>query len=111
MTGNIGTVYWMAPEMFQNASYTEKVDVYSFWIVLFEIISGEVPFKGENSFSIPVQVTHGTRPGLPKNLSKPWLKLVTKCWADRPARRPTFDKILQMLEALKVDKTPILQKK
>lgn len=100
MTGNIGTVSWMAPEMFSNASYTEKIDVYSFAIVLYELVVREIPFAGENSFSLPVQVAKGVRPKLPKNISKKWTKLLTQCWHDKPSRRPTFLRIVEILQGL-----------
>jgi serine/threonine protein kinase len=100
MTGNIGTLLWMAPEMFQSQAYTEKVDVYSYGIVLFELLTGDIPYQGENSFSLPVQVTRGLRPTIPKGLSKTWTKLMTSCWHDKPSRRPGFDKIVQTLLTL-----------
>jgi len=107
MTGNIGTLFWMAPEMFQTNTYTEKIDVYSFSIVLFELLTGELPYQNENSFSLPVLVTKGLRPTIPKTVPKPWVKLMTQCWNDKPSKRPGFDRIVQQLVALKpVDPAP-----
>ena len=45
----IGTPSWMAPELIQGFQYDEKVDVYSFAIVLFELLSGEIPFSSLSS--------------------------------------------------------------
>ena len=45
MTGFMGTFHWMAPEIFENKRYTKKADVFSYGIVLFEIITRNTPYK------------------------------------------------------------------
>merc|ERR1719326_500783 len=45
MTKAAGTCHWMAPECFSGASYNEKVDVYSYAMILFEMICREIPFE------------------------------------------------------------------
>ena len=45
MTGLAGTFHWMAPEVLQSDEYTYKADIYSYAIVLWEIICREPPFK------------------------------------------------------------------
>ena len=45
MTGKIGTYQWMAPEVITNQKYTEKADVFSFGIILWEIAVREPPYK------------------------------------------------------------------
>lgn len=45
MTASVGTFQWMAPEVIRSKSYTEKADVYSFGIILWEIASREPPYK------------------------------------------------------------------
>lgn len=98
MTGNVGTAAWMAPELFESNSYTEKADVYSFGICLYELVCRQHPFADTPSFSIPVLVTKGARPNLPKDTSKNWAKLMQKCWHEKPTKRPSFDAILKQLE-------------
>merc|ERR1719223_1913625 len=48
MTVGAGTQHWMAPEVFKGGDYDEKVDIYSFSMVLFEVICREVPFEDED---------------------------------------------------------------
>ena len=43
-----GTIEYMAPEMMQNKAYDASVDWFSFGILLFELLCGKNPFKGEN---------------------------------------------------------------
>lgn len=45
MTGKIGTYQWMAPEVISGLNYTEKADVFSFGIILWEIASREPPYR------------------------------------------------------------------
>jgi len=47
MTAKTGTYHWMAPEVLNNKPYTYKADVYSFGIVMYEIICRETPYKGK----------------------------------------------------------------
>lgn len=43
----IGTIQWCAPEVIKTGEYTEKADIYSLGMVLYEIISGKQPFEGK----------------------------------------------------------------
>jgi len=52
MTNAIGTPAWMAPEILASQNYDEKVDVYSFGIVLWELLTRSAPFDGVNPFLI-----------------------------------------------------------
>jgi len=98
MTGNVGTVCWIAPEIFNNKKlYTEKADVYSYGIILWELLMRQMPFDDTESFTIPLLVTKGKRPKIPKNTSKEWCKLIEKCWHQKPDKRPTFSMILASL--------------
>jgi serine/threonine protein kinase len=49
MTGKIGTYQWMAPEVIANQAYTEKADVFSFGIILWELASREPPYRSKPS--------------------------------------------------------------
>lgn len=60
MTNNKGSAAWMAPEVFEGYTYTEKCDVFSFGIILWEVLSREQPFKDiEFTFSIMWSVHKG----------------------------------------------------
>eukprot|EP01124_Arcella_intermedia_P019012 TRINITY_DN26133_c0_g1_i1.p1 TRINITY_DN26133_c0_g1~~TRINITY_DN26133_c0_g1_i1.p1 ORF type:complete len:409 (-),score=85.07 TRINITY_DN26133_c0_g1_i1:108-1334(-) len=101
MTGNVGTVCWIAPEIYNNKKlYSEKADVYSYGIILWELLMREMPFGDTETFTIPVLVTKGKRPKIPKHTAKEWSKLIEKCWHQKPEKRPDFPQILVTLDAM-----------
>ncbi|KYQ93012.1 RGS domain-containing protein [Tieghemostelium lacteum] len=97
MTSHVGTQAWMAPEIFTSKRYTEKVDVYSFGIILWEIFTRKAPYE-HDKFNVPFLVTKGERPELPKDCPAQILNLIKKCWAQKPSHRPSFTKICIYLE-------------
>jgi len=97
MTHAIGTVSYMSPEIFNNVQYSEKADVYSFGMVLWEIMARKTPFGELNSWNIPVAVTRGDRPVIPKEWPSSVSKLIVKCWDQKSKNRPPFGEILATL--------------
>lgn len=91
---------WLAPEIIRNQKYTEKADVYSFGIIIYELLSRRVPFD-ETEFLWEVQeaIVEGKRPDIP-NCPKLYGELIETCWAADPDARPNFDVILQKLGVL-----------
>merc|ERR1712224_716599 len=103
MTGGVGTALWMAPEVLNGSSYNEKVDVYSFAIVLYVLLCRWIPFDGSGlePVSIAVAVTSGRRPDMryvPMDCPAPLGQVMKSCWAQSASQRPTFDAALEMLK-------------
>jgi len=103
MTGNVGTVSWIAPEVFEKQPYDAKADVYSFGVVMWELFTKQVPFQDMNTFEIPMAVIKGERPPIPKDCPKEYYKLMQLCWHKKPSKRPTFPKIVKTLLKLSKD--------
>mmetsp|Transcript_78686 Transcript_78686/g.208843 ORF Transcript_78686/g.208843 Transcript_78686/m.208843 type:complete len:342 (-) Transcript_78686:61-1086(-) len=105
MTKDVGTYNWIAPEVLSNSIYDEKVDVYSFGMILFEGSSGELPFEDEeDGWEIIRRVKGGERPdleALPPDCPKHLQKLLVACWAQDPKLRPDFQQILRDLAKIK----------
>ncbi|KAM9704563.1 mitogen-activated protein kinase kinase kinase 7 isoform 2-T2 [Menidia menidia] len=99
MTNNKGSAAWMAPEVFEGSNYSEKCDVFSWGIILWEVITRRKPFDeiGGPAFRIMWAVHNGTRPPLIKNLPKPIESLMTRCWSKDPSQRPSMEEIVKIM--------------
>ena len=100
ITGNglVGTITHMAPELFLKNVFTEKCDVYSFGILMFEILSREIAFEGRLQQQIIAQVTAGRRPSpIPEDSPPELVTLMEKCWAQDPYLRPEFEGVVRQL--------------
>uniref|UniRef100_A0A673H613 Mitogen-activated protein kinase kinase kinase 7 n=1 Tax=Sinocyclocheilus rhinocerous TaxID=307959 RepID=A0A673H613_9TELE len=84
------------------SNYSEKCDVFSWGIILWEVITRRKPFDeiGGPAFRIMWAVHHGTRPPLIKNLPKPIESLMTRCWSKDPSQRPSMEEILKIMSHL-----------
>lgn len=99
-TGFVGTVQWMAPELLRsNPHYDEKVDVYSFAMMLYELLTLKEPYLGMGQDQIVMGVIErGLRPEIGSHYGPQGLiDLIEQCWAENPAERPSFDQISYML--------------
>uniref|UniRef100_A0A087XWR7 Mitogen-activated protein kinase kinase kinase 12 n=1 Tax=Poecilia formosa TaxID=48698 RepID=A0A087XWR7_POEFO len=99
-----GTVAWMAPEVIRNEPVSEKVDIWSFGVVLWEMLTGEIPYKdvdssaiiwgvGNNSLQLPV----------PESCPDGFKILLRQCWNCKPRNRPSFRQILLHLDIASAD--------
>ncbi|CBI24172.3 unnamed protein product, partial [Vitis vinifera] len=107
-----GTLPWMAPELLNGSSnkVSEKVDVFSFGIVLWEILTGEEPYANMHYGAIIGGIVSNTlRPTVPSSCDPEWRTLMEQCWAPNPAVRPSFTEItgrLRVMSAAAQTKTP-----
>jgi serine/threonine protein kinase len=101
MTQRRGTLRWAAPEVMQgkqaDEQYSEKVDIYSLGIVLWELMTGMVPFAELSEFMVVSQVVAGARPKIPQDLPAPLRRLLKAMWHRNPSRRPSADQVCSQL--------------
>ncbi|KAI3703156.1 hypothetical protein L6452_28912 [Arctium lappa] len=98
-----GTLPWMAPELLNGSSnkVSEKVDVFSFGIVLWEILTGEEPYANMHYGAIIGGIVSNTlRPPIPRDCDGEWRRLMERCWAPNPMVRPSFTEITSQLRVM-----------
>lgn len=82
---------WMAPEVIEHAPYNEKADVFSFGILLWELLTGRVPYQEMTPLQAAVGVVQkGLRPSIPPSCPPPLAALMRACWHRSPEERPSF---------------------
>ncbi|KAL3631196.1 hypothetical protein CASFOL_024180 [Castilleja foliolosa] len=102
MTGETGSYRYMAPEVFKHRKYDKKVDVFSFAMIVYEMLEGEPPMSHYEPYETAKYLADGHRPMFKAKGFIPELRELTeRCWAADMNERPTFLEILRKLEKIK----------
>jgi serine/threonine protein kinase len=107
LTMCVGTWRWMAPEVFMGNEYDENVDVFSFGILMFEVLARQIPYAekwpvdGPANPRMALDISRGTRPdvslvqdGCPRKV----VDLMQACWAADPQQRPNLESVRSCLQ-------------
>jgi serine/threonine protein kinase len=117
VTSQRGTLPWTAPEILRSPdAVTEKVDVFSFGIVMWELWTGKEPYEGLNYHALMVQLANpearlrppvpgspewdGEEAAVPPELAPGWKVLMERCWAEDPEDRPSFTQVIRELREM-----------
>jgi len=104
MTAETGTYRWMAPEVIAHQFYNEKCDVYSYGIMVWELVSGgEVPYPGYTPLQAAVGVVQrGLRPTISPGCNSVIAQVMQYCWLADMNARPGFEQIIALLRNIQV---------
>ncbi|XP_026835474.1 uncharacterized protein LOC6541987 isoform X2 [Drosophila erecta] len=92
-------IKWTAPEAANYSKFSIKSDVWSFGILLTELVTyGRIPYPGMTNAEVLTQVEHGYRMPQPPNCEPRLYEIMLECWHKDPMRRPTFETLQWKLE-------------
>lgn len=101
MSGKVGTIRYMAPEVVLHQPYNVSADVYSWAMVAYEILTGEKPFSGWTPDLYSEYVCQrGMRPNIADVLNLDMQVLLQQCWHGCASQRPTLKHIITQLQLL-----------
>uniref|UniRef100_A0A8C1JC61 receptor protein-tyrosine kinase n=1 Tax=Cyprinus carpio TaxID=7962 RepID=A0A8C1JC61_CYPCA len=94
-------VKWMALESLQTHKFTTKSDVWSFGVLLWELMTrGAPPYSDVNSFDITIFLLQGRRLLQPEFCPDALYNVMIECWHPKPERRPTFSELVSRIAAI-----------
>ena len=107
-----GTTRWMSPELLDPESFglrnihpTKESDCYALGMVIYEVLSGQVPFYQRNGPAVILKVLGGEQPERPQGMQGAWFTdelwgLLERCWKRQPHDRPSIKTLLEYLEGV-----------
>lgn len=99
LTGNTGSLRYMAPEVALGRPYDERVDAYSFGILFWQICALTTPYSGYScKMHADLVVGKGYRPKPDSSWPLPWTDLMKRCWSTDVFARPDFENIVQVMD-------------
>eukprot|EP00268_Persea_americana_P064622 TRINITY_DN8528_c0_g1_i3.p1 TRINITY_DN8528_c0_g1~~TRINITY_DN8528_c0_g1_i3.p1 ORF type:complete len:384 (-),score=83.47 TRINITY_DN8528_c0_g1_i3:484-1635(-) len=105
MTGETGTLGYMAPEVLAGKPYNRRCDVYSFGICLWEIYCCDMPYADLSFAEVSSAVVRqNLRPEIPRCCPSSFANIMRKCWDANAEKRPDMDEVVKLLEAIDTSK-------
>jgi predicted Ser/Thr protein kinase len=95
---NVGPLRWMSPESIKDRSYSVKSDVWSYGILVYEIVSGMEPHANEDQLMVGVKIRdEAFTPAIPDDCDPTLREVMQMCWQKNPEDRPTMEEIVKYL--------------
>ena len=88
--------FFKAPELLKSGKYEKPVDVYSFGLLVYQMVTGLIPYSDigvQKGWELTQRILDGLRPTIPKDIAKKKeyddiISLAKKCWVEDPLARP-----------------------
>lgn len=92
------SIAFIAPGILNGSNYSESSDIFSFGLIMYQIVTNERPYKNLKNSYIAQKVKNGERPLFHVPVLKSYQNLIKKCWSQDPNKRPSFDQIVRELQ-------------
>ncbi|RHZ74120.1 hypothetical protein Glove_227g160 [Diversispora epigaea] len=93
-----GVLPYIAPEVLSGEEYTKAADVYSFGIIIYEMVTGIPPYPDiPHDKDLAIKICNGLRPKIPFHTPKLITRMIMRCWDARVTHRPTFNELYNEL--------------
>jgi serine/threonine protein kinase len=101
-----GIMPYIAPEVIRGLGNTKAADIYSFGIIMWEILTGERPYRDQpHDIHLAFKILDGLRPTIPEDTPDNYRNLMQKCWHENPAKRTKCikDEVMDLRKSLNLD--------
>lgn len=96
-----GTAHWMAPEVLRNEPSNEKSDIFSFGVILWELVTESIPWNNLDPLQVVAVVGFmDRRLEIPENLDPEFSSIICDCWQSEPQNRPSFKDLIMKMSDL-----------
>jgi serine/threonine protein kinase len=103
LTAETGTYRWMSPEVIRHEAYTQTADVYSYGVLMWQLVTREEPFADRGQIEAAVAVSmESKRPPFPSGTPPSVSSLIDIAWAENPSVRPSFEEIGELLTEIEL---------
>lgn len=103
-------IRWMAPESLYDNIFSIKSDVWSFGVLMWEVVTlGSTPYPGMSAAEVMKKVRDGVRLDKPEHCRRELYNIMFYCWDNDPKKRPTFLECVQLLEKLLMSETEYIE--
>lgn len=103
-----GPVKWMAPECFSHKQYSFKTDVWSFGVLISEMVCRAEPYPGMDLLDVAIGIkSRQLRPSLPAGAPIQLQELTARCWAFEPDERPSMAHVFDLLHRFWLSLPPV----
>ena len=97
-------IAWSAPESLRKKVFSEKSDIWSFGVLLWEVFTfGDMPWKGSNAKQIITMIEQGVRMNIAKYVSQSIWDLTEQLWKFSPLNRPSFTTVVKKLLEVRIE--------
>jgi len=101
VSNTAGTPAYQAPEMLRDEPISEKVDLYGFAVMLWEMYTGKLPWSDKNYHQmIHTVAVRNERPPIPPEMPREFVAVIEQCWHPVPQKRPSFSELKATLRDL-----------